>query len=241
MGDDKYEAAMARAFVLAADNKDAEALAAFKEAQTAKQTDFVKAEIERLTHKMGRTDAAKKAADGIKQVLDAGQPEKASQLATDALSQFGDSDMAETITNLKRQADALIGASLEGKQRGQRFLNEAEEARKTNNLRGAVLAYEQALANGADAGELKNNLRRPSTSSLRNMTKTARKRPTCEKMRTRSTTRSPPSRKRKRTGTRRRSGRKSPTRRTPWSIAKNASPSPTSKKSMTLASHGLGT
>jgi tetratricopeptide (TPR) repeat protein len=154
-GEAKYEDAMARAFMLAAENKDTEALATFKEAQAAQQSDIVKAEIERLSNKIARTDASKKAADAIKSLLDAAQPDKASQLATDALSQFGDSDMAETITTLKRQADAVVSAGLEEKQRGARFLKEAEYARKANNLRGAVLAYEQAITAGVDAGDQK--------------------------------------------------------------------------------------
>jgi hypothetical protein len=47
-GDDKYEAAMSRAFLLMAEKKDKEALEALKEAKSAKETDFVKSEIERL-------------------------------------------------------------------------------------------------------------------------------------------------------------------------------------------------
>jgi hypothetical protein len=43
-------------------------------------------------------------------VLDDGDAKKA-QLATDTAPAYGDSDLAETITNLKRQADALISAS----------------------------------------------------------------------------------------------------------------------------------
>lgn len=154
-GDDKYEAAMAKAFLLMAEKKDKEALEALKEAKAVKDTDFVKSEIERLEARSGRSDAAQKAVDGIKEVLDDGDAKKASQLATDALGEYGDSDLAETITNLKRQADALIAAGLEDKVRAQRFLGEAEAARKANNLRGAVLAYEEALANGADPGDLK--------------------------------------------------------------------------------------
>jgi tetratricopeptide (TPR) repeat protein len=154
-GEDKYEAAMTRAFMLMAEKKDAEALAALKEAKAAQETDFVKSEIARLEARIAKNDAAQKAADDIKEVLDDGDAAQAATLATDALAQFGDTDLAETITSLKRQADALVGAGLEGKARGQKFFDEAEAARKANNIRAAVVAYEQAIAAGAEPGELK--------------------------------------------------------------------------------------
>src|SRR5215208_5243354 len=47
-GEEKYEAAVARAFLLMAEKKDAEALAALEEARAARETDFVKTEIERV-------------------------------------------------------------------------------------------------------------------------------------------------------------------------------------------------
>jgi len=154
-GQEKYEAAVARAFLLMAEKKDKEALSALQEAQAAQETDFVKTEIQRLQARITRQEAAQKAADDIKEVLDAGQAAEAAKLASDALAQYGDSDVAESISGLKRQADALVGASLEDKARGQKFLDEAEAARKANNLRTAVLAYEQAVSSGADPGELK--------------------------------------------------------------------------------------
>ncbi|MBO0700580.1 MAG: hypothetical protein J2P46_19440, partial [Zavarzinella sp.] len=154
-GQEKYDAAVARAFLLVAEKKDAEALAALKEAQTAQETDFVKTEIERVQARITRAEAAQKAADDIKVVIDAGKAEEASKLAAEALAQYGDSDQAETLTSLKLQADALLGVSLDEKTRKQKLLDDAESARKTNNLRAAVLSYEQAVANGADPGELK--------------------------------------------------------------------------------------
>ncbi|MSR53727.1 MAG: tetratricopeptide repeat protein [Gemmataceae bacterium] len=154
-GDDKYEEALGRAFVLMAEKKDREALAALKEAQAAKDSDFVKTEITRIEDRLARNEVAQKAADDIREVLENGKPSEASQLATDALGQYGDSELAETLTGLKRQADALLSAGLEDKARKQRFLAEAEAARKAGNLRSAVLSYEQAIASGAEPGELK--------------------------------------------------------------------------------------
>src|SRR5262245_5713764 len=154
-GQEKYEAAIARAFLLMGEKKDKEALAALQEAQAAQETDFVKTEIERLQARITRKEAAQKAADDIKEILDAGKATDAAKLAADALAQYGDSDAAETITSLKRQADALGSAALEEQARKQKFLDDAEAARKADNLRAAVLSYEQAVANGADAGGLK--------------------------------------------------------------------------------------
>jgi tetratricopeptide (TPR) repeat protein len=154
-GEEKYDVALGKAFLLMAEKKNAEALESLKEAQAAKETEFIKAEIERLQGKVAREEAARKAADDIKGVLDAGKAADASKLAAAALAQYGDSDVAETLTGLKRQSDALLSAGLDDRGRKQRFLGEAEEARKANNLRTAVLAYEQAVASGADAGDLK--------------------------------------------------------------------------------------
>src|SRR5262245_39442300 len=154
-GADKYEAALSRAFLLMAEGKDKEALDALNEARAAQETDFVKSEIDRLQARNTRKEAALKAADAIKEVIDAGKGPEASKLAADALAQYGDSDLAEKFTGLKLQADALISVSLEDRARGERFLREAEAARKDNNIRAAVLAYEQAVATGADVGAAK--------------------------------------------------------------------------------------
>jgi tetratricopeptide (TPR) repeat protein len=154
-GQEKYDAAIARAFLLLAEKKDADAIASLKEAQTAQDTDFVKTEIARVQARIARGEAAQKAAGDIKVVIEAGKAEEAAKLAGDALLQYGDSDQAETFAALKQQADALLGASLDDKSRTKKFLDEAEAARKADNLRAAVLSYEQAVANGADPGALK--------------------------------------------------------------------------------------
>lgn len=154
-GPEKYEAAIGKAFLLMAEKKDEEALAALKEAQAAQDTDFVKTEIDRLQARITKSEAAEKAADDIKVVLEAGQGEQAAKLAAEALVEYGDTDHADTLTTLKRQADALVGVSLDAPARKKRFLDDAEVARKANNLRAAVLAYEQAVADGADPGPLK--------------------------------------------------------------------------------------
>lgn len=154
-GTEKYEAAVSRAFLLMAENKDKEALTALQEAQAAEATDFVKTEVERLEQKIAKGEAAQTATDDIQEVLDAGKADEAAKLAADALAQYGDGPAGEKLAALKRQADALASATLEEGSRKKKFLDDAEEARKANNFRAAVLSYEQAVGGGADPGELK--------------------------------------------------------------------------------------
>lgn len=154
-GPEKYEACVGKAFLLMAEKKDAEALAQLQEARTAQDTEVVRTEIARLQARIARTAAAEKAADDIKVVIEAGQGEKASKLAAEALGQFGGTDLADDFAALKRQADALVAVSLDAGTRKQKFLDEAEAARQANNVRAAVLAYEQAVASGANPGALR--------------------------------------------------------------------------------------
>lgn len=149
-GEEKYEAAIGRAFLLMSDKKDKEALEALQEALAAQETEFVKSEIERVQNKIARQEAAQQAVADIKDILDAGRANEAATLAGQALEQYGDSDEAEAIGNLKRLADSLLSTQLEEKVRKERFLAEAEAARKANHLRTAVAAFDQAVASGAD-------------------------------------------------------------------------------------------
>src|SRR5262245_15466948 len=80
-GPEKYEAAIGKAFLLMAEKKDAEALTALQEARAAQDTDFVKTEIDRLQSRITKAEAARKAADDIKVVIEAGQGEQAAKLA----------------------------------------------------------------------------------------------------------------------------------------------------------------
>src|SRR5262249_52906378 len=97
-GADRYEAALSKAFLFMAEGKDSEALDQLNEARAAQETDFVKSEIDRLQARNTRKEAALKAADAIKEVIDAGKGPEASKLAADALAQYGDSDLAEKFT-----------------------------------------------------------------------------------------------------------------------------------------------
>jgi tetratricopeptide (TPR) repeat protein len=153
--EEKYDAAVAEAFRLLAAGDEEKALAALQAALAVKETPFVKAEIERVKGLIARNTAADKTTQDIQAVLAAGRAEEAAKLAADALQQFGDSDTAAQLIKLKRQADALLATQLEGGAGKQRFLDEAEAARKANNFRAAVLAYDQALASGAEVAGVK--------------------------------------------------------------------------------------
>ncbi len=154
-GQEKYEAALSKAFLQVAEAKDKEALDNLQEALAIQKTDFVKGEIDRLTAKIAQKDAAQKTIDDIQEILSAGRPADAAKLAADALEQYGETDAAETLSNLKRQADALESGALEEAVKKTRYVQEAEAARKANNIRSAVLSYDQAAANGADLTDVK--------------------------------------------------------------------------------------
>jgi tetratricopeptide (TPR) repeat protein len=152
---ERYDLAVARAFQLLAEKKEDEALAALQQAQTVQDTDFVKGEIERLKARIARDAIIDRTVQDIKTVLSSGRPAEAAKLASDALEQFGDSDAADDLTQLKRQADALLTTQLEDKARKQRFIDEAEAARKAMNYRAALVAYDQAVANQTDVTDYK--------------------------------------------------------------------------------------
>ena len=152
---DRCDAAVANAFRFLAEKKEVEALAAFEEAHAAVASDFIKGEIERLKSKKKRHETAERTAQDIKTVLEGGRAIDAAKLAVAALEQFGDSDAAESLTNLKRQADALVSTELPDNDRKRRFLDEAKTSLEARNFRAALLSYDQAAASGADVAVVK--------------------------------------------------------------------------------------
>ena len=147
---EKYDAALWDALALVADQKLPEALAALEKARAVQDTEQVRREIARLKVRLDARAAAERTALDIQTVLTDGKPEQAALLATAALQEFGGSEASENLARLKRQADALVAAPLDQQTRLARFRQEAEQAARSNNLRAAVLAYEQVAALGAD-------------------------------------------------------------------------------------------
>ena len=147
---DQYDAALIEALHLQGERKYDEALLALREAAIILPGDAISGEIERLTARIALRDAAEKAAQDIRIILNEGKGDAAASLATDALKQYGGSDLAGELELLKRQADALVTAPLkEADDRKTRFSDEADTALKDGNYRAAAIALEQALHAGA--------------------------------------------------------------------------------------------
>jgi tetratricopeptide (TPR) repeat protein len=156
---EKYETALADALRLLGDQKPDEALIAFEAARSIMDTDFVRAEIDKLKGRIEQHAAAKKTVQDIETVLEEGRAKEAAQLIRKALEEYGGTDLAPQLTKLRLQADALVaaGQSEDAAARYQRFRDEGEAALRDKNLRAAALAFEQAL-NARDDARLKEQL-----------------------------------------------------------------------------------
>ncbi|QVL32444.1 hypothetical protein KIH39_00570 [Telmatocola sphagniphila] len=153
--EERYSLAVADAFRLMAEMKHEDALVKLRAALEAQKTDFVVAEIERLERDLKQKSIAEKTAADIRAILQAGKPEEASRLASDALLQFGDSEIAVVLTQIKKEADAILSAELGEGNKKQRFRQEALQALEAKNIRAALISYDQAVANGENDPELK--------------------------------------------------------------------------------------
>jgi tetratricopeptide (TPR) repeat protein len=148
---ERYEEALWDALRLMGEQNDPAALASLQAAQRLQDTALARREIARLQDKLARLAAAQQTTQTIQAVLADGKPEDAARLAAQAISQYGDADAAGKLVTLKRQADALTDPADDPASRQARVRAEAEAALKENNLRGAVLALEQAVRLRDDA------------------------------------------------------------------------------------------
>jgi tetratricopeptide (TPR) repeat protein len=148
---EKYDAALLNALNRIAEHKHAEALAALETARAIQDTEQIRQQIERVKLLIDRQAAVGRLAQDIQTVLDAGKPDEAARLAAGGLQQYGDTDAAERLVQLKRQADALLAAQVTDQSANRnRLRQEAAAALASKNLLAAVLAYEQALQYGDD-------------------------------------------------------------------------------------------
>ncbi len=148
---EKYDAALLNALDLMAERKHAQALAALETARAIQDTEQIRRQIDHVKALIDRQTAVNRLAQDIQAVLDAGKPDEAARLAASGLQQYGDTDAAERLVQLKRQADALIAAQMTDQSANRdRLRQEAETALAGKNLPAAVLAYEQALQYGDD-------------------------------------------------------------------------------------------
>ncbi len=150
---DRYDAALGEAIDYLADLDYKKALAALVKAQQAQDTEVVRREIAKVTDLIAQQEAAAQTARDVQTVLSDGKPEDAARLGNEALKQFGGGgDITDNLTQQKREADALVAASLPtDDDRFNRFRAEGDDVRTANNLRAAGLAYEQALRFREDA------------------------------------------------------------------------------------------
>lgn len=139
-------AALLRAVGLLAEKRPAAALEALREAQRLEDGPLVRQEIERVQALVALEATATAVATNIAAILEEGDAASASLLAGQALGRFGGTSQIDRLLRLKRQADALL-AQGDGDRRA-RLRVEAEKARGDNNLRTALLAFEQLAALG---------------------------------------------------------------------------------------------
>ncbi len=145
--DEKYQAALLESLSCMADKKYAEALTALQAAQAVKDSEVVRQQIARVQGLILDQQSFEETVADIQAVIDQGQGEQAAQLAILALAQFGDGPEAVKLAALKRQADALMAArNTDTPKQIERLRIEAETALKENNLRTAVVCYEQVVA-----------------------------------------------------------------------------------------------
>jgi tetratricopeptide (TPR) repeat protein len=153
---EKYDAALLEALNQIADKKYAEALVSLGTARALQDTEQVHQEIDRVKNLIEQQAVAARTAQDIKAVIDEGKPEEAARIAAAGLEQFGPTDEADKLAQLKRQADALAAAQgNDNDAQFQRFEQEGTAAVGDRNWRAAAIAFEQALQYREDA-----NLRR---------------------------------------------------------------------------------
>ncbi|MFT3882497.1 MAG: hypothetical protein QM703_22955 [Gemmatales bacterium] len=150
--EEKYQAALLESLSFMTDKKYPEALTALKTAQQAKDSEEVRQQIARVDGLILDQQTFDRTVADIQAVIDQGQGEQATQLAILALAQFGDGPEAIKLAAMKRQADALVAAkNPNAVSQFERLKTEAETTLRENNLRTAVLCYEQAVSLKDDA------------------------------------------------------------------------------------------
>jgi colicin import membrane protein len=145
---ERYDAAIQVAVANLSDHKYADALTALEQAKRIQDGEQVRREIARVKLRLDAASAADRAARDIQTVLNDGKADEAARLAAAAVREFGDSDSADAIIRLKRQADAFVMLNLDNPGRAARFRPEGDEALRAKSLRAAAIAYEQAMAAG---------------------------------------------------------------------------------------------
>ncbi len=109
---EKYDAALLSALDLMAERKYTDALASLETARAQQDTELIRNEIAKVKGLLEQQQAAAKTVDDLNTVLKDGNATEAAQLATAGLQQYGATDDADRLAQLKRHADALAGAQM---------------------------------------------------------------------------------------------------------------------------------
>jgi tetratricopeptide (TPR) repeat protein len=148
---EKYDAALLAALNLSGDRKYAEALASLEGARAVQDTEQIRLEMDKVKALIEQQAAANQTAQSIQTLLNEGNADQASQLATAGLQQFGGSDEADRLARLKREADAIASTqSTDNSAQLAHYRQEGDAALAEKNLRAAAIAFEQAMQYGAD-------------------------------------------------------------------------------------------
>ena len=107
---ERFDAALLDALGFLADKKYNQALLSLETARSIQDTEMVRQQIGKVKALMDQQIAAEKSVQDIQTVLDQGKPEDAAKLSTAALQQFGGTDAAPALSQLKQEADAVTVA-----------------------------------------------------------------------------------------------------------------------------------
>ena len=148
----KYDAALLAAIDQLSQKKYAQALSSLEAAAKFKDTELVQVEIKKLRWRNEQHENAERTLRDIQTLVEQGKTIEASKLASAALQEFGLTDTAPALIQVKLQADTLAAAQMNDNGARQNTLrDEGQTAFDAGNLRVAALAFQQILQLGDDA------------------------------------------------------------------------------------------
>lgn len=145
-----YNQALMNAVLAISDRHYSEALSNLEIARKIDDTEIVRQQMDKVRALIAQQATLATTIQDIEAILHQGRAEEASRLAALALIQFGSTADTTRLQVLKREADALLSNQMDQQKRKQQLQAEMELARKDNQLRALLLAYEQWLVLGED-------------------------------------------------------------------------------------------
>ena len=139
----KYDEALLAAIDQLSQKKYAQALSSLETAAKFKDTELVQVEIKKLRWRKEQNENAERTVHDIQTLVDQGKTAEAGKLAGAALQEFGLTDAAPALIQVKLQADSLAAAQMNDNVARQNTLREQGQAAfDAGNLRVAALAYQ---------------------------------------------------------------------------------------------------